>query len=393
MRVVPRSTARLLGVLLPALLAGVLGVPAAAPANAPANAPLALRHAQRCHPYRLTDLGVLGGEDSRAYAVSSNGYVAGLGDAAPGSGWRAFHAFRWTPRHRFAVAGRLADLGTLGSDLSSGAFGVNRTGLTVGVSLSSDGGSVAFVARRRMRQLRGLGHGLSDAQDVDNRGRIVGSARADDGRDHAVLWVRHRHGFRVVDLGVPPGRVGSSAMAISRYGQVAGAVSDPDYYGFAALWTPHRRHGTTGTWRELGVLPGGSGSVARDVNRRGVVVGEGDSAQGDRGWLFDTRMRVLPPLPHGTTSIAFAVNDHGLVVGWSNARRWAGDRAVVWRGPRHRVLDLNACLPRWAKRAGIVLRGAYDVNNRGQVVGVAGVPTSNGEHAHAFLLTPRPTRR
>jgi uncharacterized membrane protein len=178
-------------------------------------------------------------------------------------------------------------------------------------------------------------------------------------------------------------------MAISRYGHVAGDVSDPDYYGFAALWTPRHRHGTTGTWRELGLLRGGSGSVARDVNRFGVVVGEGDSARGDRGWLFDTRMRVLPTLPHGTASSAFAVNDHGLVVGWSNARRKAGDRAVVWRGPRHRVLDLNTCLPRWAKRAGIVLRGAYDVNDRGQVVGVAGVRTPDGEHAHAFLLTPR----
>ena len=121
---------------------------------------------------------------------------------------------------------------------------------------------------------------------------------------------------------MPDGRVGSSASALSSYGHVAGDVSDPDYYGFAALWTPRRPHATVGTWRELGMLPGGTGSAARDVNRFGVVVGEGDSVEGDRGWLFDTavdtRMRVLPTLPGGWASHAYAVNDHGLVVGYSD---------------------------------------------------------------------------
>ena len=143
------------------------------------------------------------------------------------------------------------------------------------------------------------------------------------------------------------------------------------------------------------MLPGGTGSAARDVNRFGVVVGEGDSVDGDRGWLFDTRvdtrMRVLPTLPGGWASHAFAVNDRGLVVGYSDLGDGTGDRAVAWRDGR--VLDLNGCLPRWARAAGYVLRGAYDVNNRGQIVGVASVPTPTGEHAHAFLLTPRGSPR
>lgn len=386
MDVVRRSVASLLGVLLPVLSTGVFELSTVAPATASA----VNQHGHRsCQGFVLTDLGVLGGEDSRAYAVSSNGFVAGLGDSSPGSGSRGFHAFRWTPRHPFAVTGTLADLGTLRTDGRSGAFGINRSGLTVGVSLSAEGGSTAFVVDRRMRALPGLG-GMSGAEDVDDRGRVAGYARASDGADHAVVWVRRQRAFRIVDLGVPAGRVGSSASAISSYGHVAGDVSDPDYYGFAALWTPRRPHATVGTWRELGVLPGGTGSAARDVNRFGVVVGEGDSAEGDRGWLFDTRadtrMRVLPTLPDGWASHAFAVNDHGLVVGYSDLGDGTGDRAVMWRGGR--VLDLNGCLPRGARTAGYVLRGAYDVNSRGQIVGVASVPTPSGEHAHAFLLTP-----
>jgi probable HAF family extracellular repeat protein len=100
---------------------------------------------------------------------------------------------------------------------------------------------------------------------------------------------------------------------------------------------------------------------------------------------------VLPPLPGGWASHAFAVNDRGLVVGYSDVGDGTGDRAVAWRAGR--VLDLNGCLPHWARTAGYVLRGAYDVNNRGQVVGVASVPTPTGEHAHAFLLTPRGSPR
>lgn len=388
MDVVRRRVVSLVAVLLAAPSVGMLEAQAAAVPKASVATPHGHGH-RPCQGFSLTDLGVLGGEDSRGYAVSSNGFVAGLGDSSPGSGSRGFHAFRWTPRHPFAVAGTLADLGTLAGDDRSGAFGINRFGLTVGVSLSSEGGSTAFVADRRMRALPSLG-GMSGAEDVDDRGRVAGYARAADGTDHAVVWVR-RHGvFRIVDLGVPAGRVGSSASALSSYGHVTGDVSDPDYYGFAALWTPRRPHATVGTWRELGVLPGGSGSAARDVNRFGVVIGEGDSVDGDRGWLFDTRkdtrMRVLPTLPDGWASHAFAVNDHGLVVGYSDLGDGSGDRAVVWR--EGRVLDLNDCLPRWARTAGYVLRGAYDVNNRGQIVGVASVPTSTGEHAHAFLLTP-----
>jgi hypothetical protein len=56
---------------------------------------------------------------------------------------------------------------------------------------------------------------------------------------------------------------------------------------------------------------------------------------------------------------------------------------VKWQ--HRRPIDLNRYLPAWARQAGYLLVGAYDVNGSGQIVGVATI----GGHAHGFLLTPR----
>ena len=65
-------------------------------------------------------------------------------------------------------------------------------------------------ASQRIDQLGELGQQIGDIVKT-----ISPKARAADGTDHAVLWVRRQRAFRVVDLGVPTGRVGSSASAIS----------------------------------------------------------------------------------------------------------------------------------------------------------------------------------
>lgn len=335
--------------------------------------------------YELTDLGVLGGLDSRAYALSSSGFVAGLGDTSPGSWIRGFHAFRWEPVHRGATSGAILDLGAFDEGERSAASGVNAAGVTVGVSLADDGGSTAFVFDDHLWALPGLGGGVSSADGINDRGQVTGSSRRADGADHAVLWLLpHGHGRHVVlvDLGVPAGRIGSAGSAVNARGQVAGAVADADYYGYAAVWTPDRPHGTTGTWQELGLLPGGDGSTARDLNRSGVVVGQGTSSHGDRGWLYDGRLHVLQPLPGGTSSDAFGINDRGDAVG-SSSTADGSERAVLFRDGR--TIDLNDFLPEWAKDAGYVLRSAHDINKRGQVVGVASIDG----HARGYLLTPR----
>ena len=366
------------------------GLAAAAPllvvGAAPAAVPTAPAGARPAASYVFTDLGVLGGLDSRGHALGSSGYAAGLADTSPGSWIDGFHAFRWEPARPGATTGTIIDLGALGDEDLSAATAVNAAGVTVGVSLPPDGGSTAFVYEESLQALPGLGGGLTSAEDVNDRGQAVGEARLRNGRDHAVLWLLPRHEggpVQTVDLGRPAGRVASTALAVNERGQVAGAVADRDGYGVAALWTPDRPHGTRGTWLELGTLRGATGSVAYDVNRSGVVVGQSDSRRGDRGWLWDGRMHVLRPLPGGDASYALGVDDGGDAVGYSNVADYTA-RAVVFRDGQ--TIDLNDLLPAWAVEAGYVLREAHEINERGQVVGVASID----DHAHAFLLTPAP---
>jgi probable HAF family extracellular repeat protein len=363
-----------LAAVAPLLVVGA--APAAVP-TVPAGGPSAAT-------YVFTDLGVLGGLDSRGHALSSSGYVAGLADTSPGSWINGFHAFRWEPTRPGATTGTIVDLGALGKHDLSAATAVNAAGVTVGVSLPPDGGSTAFVHDGSLRALPGLGGGQTSAEDVSDHGQVVGQARVRTGRDHAVLWVLPRgagHAVAAVDLGRPAGRVESSALAVNERGQVAGAVADRDGYQVAATWTPDRPRGTRGTWRELGILRGATGSVAEDLNRSGVVVGQADPRGVDRGWSWDGRMHVLAPLPGGTESYAVGVDDAGDVVGYSNAADGSA-HAVLWRGGL--TVDLNDLLPAWAVEAGYVLREAHEINHHGQVVGVASID----DHAHAFLLTP-----
>lgn len=334
--------------------------------------------------YVFTDVGVLGGLDSRAYALSPSGYVAGLGDTSPDSWIFGYHAFRWSPTTPGATTGTILDLGALTDTDLSAAAGVNSAGIVVGQSLGINGGNDAFIYGDSMRALPGLGGRISNAEDINNHGQAVGSARAPKGRDHAVMWLLPGGAEGPIvslDLGIPHGWTSSGANAINEHGRIAGGVAKLEGGGFAALWTPRRPHGTRGTWRVLGTLRGGWGSFAEDINRHGVVVGQAVTHRGDRGWVWDGHFHPLRPLPGGDATYAFAVNDAGDVVGYSNLADFTA-RAVLFRDGT--TIDLNDWLPQWAVDAGYLLISATGINNHGQIVGVAAI----GEHAHGFLLTP-----
>jgi probable HAF family extracellular repeat protein len=109
-----------------------------------------------------------------ATAINDRGQVTGLYYGGSGS-------FLWS-------AGRLTDLGTLPGATFTQAYGINNHGQIVGYTDLD-----AFVWQDgRMSALPRLSPGNTTAQDINDRGQIVGdsSTSPTGGDSHAVLWTR-----------------------------------------------------------------------------------------------------------------------------------------------------------------------------------------------------------
>ena len=135
-------------------------------------------------PGPMRDLGTLGGNTGSANAINDAGEVVGLADTADST-----HAFFW--RH-----GQMTDVGTVDGDCFSGAFGINAKSQVVGQSISCDGTvSHAFLWENGhtidLNDFVPPGSGLvvGDAEKINDRGEIFGSASLPNGDVHAVLLI------------------------------------------------------------------------------------------------------------------------------------------------------------------------------------------------------------
>lgn len=255
---------------------------------------------------------------------------------------------------------------------------------------------------------------------LNNQGTVVGSADTstpdpfpsfcfnpiffDCFVSHAFQW---QDGV-MTDLGALPGGASSASDWISANGLIAGwsenGLIDPSFSGFpnpdfpevhAVLW----RHGEV---IDLGTLNGGHESVANAVNSRGQVVGAAANlipdpsplAASNFGWITQTRaflwqsgvMHDLGTLG-GTDAVALVVNERGQIAGdsYTNSAPSPYCAAATFGGF---ALTTGAFLWEDGKMKNLGNLGgtctlAFDLNNRGQVVGLS---TLAGDLAqHPFL--------
>jgi probable HAF family extracellular repeat protein len=173
--------------------------------------------------------------------------------------------------------------------------------------------------------------------------------------------------YTVVDIGALTGG-NSVPTKINLNGQSVGHSGK--MYGVQT----HAFSFNSGKIQDLGTLPGGDFSTAFDVNTRGAVVGDSNTATNMRAFLWDssTGMQDLGTLPRDTGSRAYGINDSDQVVGYSSGPD--GVTAFSWTN-KSGMTNLG-----WLP--GGDMSQASDINSGGIIVGFAS--TRDGER-HAVL--------
>ena len=289
-----------------------------------------------------------------------------------------------------ALAMACADSSTVTSPTASHVAGARGAG--------SEGNVPRYEIRDLQGDLAAAGFVAGfNAFDIDNSGRVAGSALLPSGVQHGFMWERGQ-ATDVGSFGGPAlnsqaaGRTGRDELSI--LSEIAAV--DPLNEDFCGLFSS--RMCRAGVWRNgvIAMLPtlGGNSAAALTTNIRGQIVGVAEDGVVDNTCMLPQKshfhaavwergqIQKLPPLPGDQVSIGLRINDHGQAVGTSGLcsnTRYGG----FGIGP-HAVLWDNG-VPRYLGNLGDPSNGvAASINNQGEVVGGAGYPDGT---LHPFLWT------
>ncbi len=256
----------------------------------------------------MTDVGSLGGKLNAACAISDAGRVTGYSQDGNGN-LLAFIFSRNQP---------IASLGTLDGASTSEAFGINNSGAVAGDSQSGSQNHRPVLFSNGSVQDLGLGgsndpDALETAYAINDSGQIVGRHSAGNNAFHAFLSANGN----TTDFGTLGGANGE-ALAINKNGQVVGD-SDTENGPAHAFIFDHSQ------LKDLGTLPGyDSASYARGINSSADIVGESDSADQKRAFLYtkgqlvelDKLAENLSDAGFNSLDVAYGINDQGWIVGY-----------------------------------------------------------------------------
>jgi probable HAF family extracellular repeat protein len=333
--------------------------------------------------YHLTDLAGSFSDGQKSYYpldINNAGQIVGLSSF----GNNINRAFVWTSTDGIQELPQLS-----GAQNQSDAFSINDTGIIVGASLNTNGNAftpVRWTGSGSPEYLGSLG-GLIGGSQVAGRGRAINSAGHIAGHSesltgtHAFLW---REGIGMQNLGdLPGGEDYSYAYAMNENDIVVGGSATTNGHQ-AFIWS------AADGMRQLTGLPDGViRSVGNAVNNAGQVLVEAAIDAGPRSflWTEGVGMQDIGHLSGGfEITQAVGMNSYGQVVGSSSITTDPNDhwRAIIWSASTG-MQNLNDLLD--SSSNGWTILGANDINDVGQIVGLA----VNPEGAYrGYLLTPVP---
>ena len=259
----------------------------------------------------------------------------------------------------------ITDLGGMGGNDSSFAYGINDAGQVVGYAATPESAAHSFLySNGTMTDLGTLGGSQSYATGINNSGQIVGYSNNSSGAVHSFLYSNFTG---MTDIG-PSG--GIYAYGINDAGQIVGeSFLNGNVHAFLS---------TNGTMTDLGALSGAS-SLAVGVNKSGQVTGYSDTftngVQAQHAFLYSGgHMTDIGTLGGGASS-ASGINNAGQVVGWAQTSSNVFDAFLYSNGSMHDLGNLGG------SSAGIASQ-AFGINNSGQVVGLS--YTTNDEHSFLY---------
>ena len=239
---------------------------------------------------------------------------------------------------------------------------------------------------------------------MNRYGLISGSSSLADGSQHATLWLDGLMG----DIGAP-GLGGPNSIAFGdneRFqsaGEAETSTPDPngeDFCGFGTHLTCSSFLWQDGKMVQLPTL-GGNNGAANAISNRGKVAGFAENSTADPGcpspqvlqfkpvvWEKGVIHR-LPTVGGDPDGVVYNLNDNGEVVGASGTcttfnpnflNNLLAVHALLWENGK--ATDLGNLGGQTGQAGG---NAAYDVNNRGEVVG--GSDLAGDTTFHAFLWT------
>ncbi|GGB06847.1 hypothetical protein GCM10011324_16190 [Allosediminivita pacifica] len=275
----------------------------------------------------------------------------------------------------------LRDLGDLPEALSEGgAWAIRSNGIIAGYSSTAPyGGAFLWRPEEGMISLGDLpgGGDQSRANDLNDREEVVGWASADDGK-RAFLWtgVEGLQDLNALAVNLPEDVVLTDARAIGPLGNIVGTARTPEG-DRAFLW-----HADTG---EFELIEGIEGVVPRTAIAMSSIEHVLVQTETDRGlatyiWSANDGLRPVDGKVGDTLAIAHDVNagdDAVGLIGEGDARR-----AVLWHADGE-VVDLTSSVVDLPE--GLTLDSAMAINDLGQIAvyGHFGAPAH-----HLFVLTP-----